>query len=110
MRGIVYVASPLKCNMGRTILPRATFLRVRGRPPASKFVMIRRLPAMTAEPRPDLLLRILPEFAGQSRTTKDDYVGVAHRNNRGSRIHQPLVRSAGKREDYARDGVRNTWF
>jgi hypothetical protein len=57
------------------------------------------------EPQPDLYLRILPEFGGQSRTTGDDYVAgapellseIAH-SSRAIDLH-------AKRDDYARYGV-----
>lgn len=59
-----------------------------------------------SEPQPDLGLRILPEYCGQSRTTSDDYlqgapeflVEVAH-SRRAIAMH-------GKRDDYQRSGVR----
>lgn len=58
-----------------------------------------------SEPQPDLGLRILPEYGGQSRTTPDDYlqgapeflVEVAH-GRRAIAMH-------GKRDDYQRSGV-----
>ncbi len=58
-----------------------------------------------SEPQPDLGLRILPEYGGQSRTTADDYfegapemlVEIAH-SRRALAMH-------GKRDDYQRTGV-----
>jgi Uma2 family endonuclease len=57
------------------------------------------------EPQPDLFLRILPEFGGQSRTT-DDYVdgapeliGEIANSSRSIDLH-------AKRADYVRYGVR----
>lgn len=58
-----------------------------------------------SEPQPDLGLRILPEYGGQSRTTPDDYllgapellVEVAH-SRRAIAMH-------GKRDDYQGNGV-----
>ena len=58
------------------------------------------------EPQPDLYLRILPEYGGQSGTTADDYVEgapeliaeIAH-SSRSIDLH-------AKRDDYARYGVR----
>ena len=58
------------------------------------------------EPQPDLYLRILPEFGGQSQTTPDDYVAgppeliaeIAH-SSRAIDLH-------AKRDDYTRYGVR----
>jgi Uma2 family endonuclease len=57
------------------------------------------------EPQPDLYLRIMPEFGGQSRTTDDDYVAgppeliaeVAD-SSRAIDLHR-------KRRDYSRYGV-----
>lgn len=58
-----------------------------------------------SEPQPDLGLRILPEYGGQSRTTADDYfegapellVEIAN-SRRDLAMH-------GKRDDYRRAGV-----
>jgi Uma2 family endonuclease len=58
-----------------------------------------------SEPQPDLYLRILPQYGGRSRTTKDDYVSgppelvaeVAH-SSRAIDLHV-------KRADYQRYGV-----
>jgi Uma2 family endonuclease len=59
-----------------------------------------------SEPQPDLYLRILPEFGGQSRINDDEYVvgapelviEVAH-SSRSLDLH-------GKRNDYTVNGVR----
>jgi hypothetical protein len=59
-----------------------------------------------SEPQPDLYLRVLPEFGGQSTTDARDYVQgapelvaeVAH-SSRSIDLH-------AKRSDYARNGVR----
>ena len=58
------------------------------------------------EPQPDLYLRVLSEYGGQSGTTADDYgdgapeliAEIAH-SNRSLDLH-------AKRDDYARYGVR----
>lgn len=58
------------------------------------------------EPQPDLYLRVLPDFGGQSRTTPDDWIEgppelvaeIAH-SNRSIDLH-------AKRDDYSRYGVR----
>lgn|SRR5487761_1428865 len=58
-----------------------------------------------SEPQPDLAMRILPEYGGQSRTTGDDYlegapelvVEIAH-SRRDLAMH-------AKRKDYERNGV-----
>jgi len=59
-----------------------------------------------SEPQPDLYLRILPEFGGQSTTTPDDYVAGATElileislSSRSLDLHR-------KREDYRKYGVR----
>lgn len=59
-----------------------------------------------SEPQPDLGLRILPEYGGQSQTSSDGYqqgapellVEIAH-SRRAIAMH-------GKRDDYQRTGVR----
>lgn len=59
-----------------------------------------------AEPQPDVYLRILPKYGGQSATTEDDYVDgapeliieIAH-SSRSIDLH-------GKKDDYARYGVK----
>ncbi len=59
-----------------------------------------------SEPQPDLGLRILPEYGGQSQTSADGYqqgapellVEIAH-SRRAIALH-------GKRDDYQRTGVR----
>ncbi len=58
-----------------------------------------------SEPQPDLYLRVLPEFGGQSRTTEDDYVAgppellaeVTH-SSRSADLHS-------KKDDYTSYGV-----
>lgn len=58
------------------------------------------------EPQPDLYLRVLPDFGGQSRTTPDDWIEgppelvaeIAHRS-RSIDLH-------AKRDDYSRYGVQ----
>ena len=58
-----------------------------------------------SEPQPDLAMRILPEYGGQSRTSADDYlegapelvVEIAH-SRRALAMH-------AKRKDYQRSGV-----
>src|SRR3954453_4071177 len=77
--GVVYVASPLKIGHGVN----HNFLSVllgtyAGHTPGVKCgdnTTVRLGDA--GEPQPDLYLRILPEFGGQSTTTADDYVGGA---------------------------------
>jgi Uma2 family endonuclease len=106
--GIVYVASPLRRPHGTHHLDLGTLLGfykghttgVEAGDNATVFL------ADNSEPQPDLYLRILPEFGGQSGTSKDEYVTgapeliieVAHASH-SLDLH-------GKREDYAANGVR----
>src|SRR5437870_4275574 len=74
--GIVYVASLLKRRHGTNHLPLGTLLfTYQGHTPGvecgdNTTILL----GEEGEPQPDLYLRILPEFAGQSRTTPDDFV------------------------------------
>jgi Uma2 family endonuclease len=106
--GIVYVASPLRRRHGTNHLPLGTLLfTYEGHTPGTESgdnttVIL----GDESEPQPDLYLRILPEFGGQSKTTDDDYVRgapelvaeIAH-SSRAIDLH-------AKRRDYARYGVR----
>jgi Uma2 family endonuclease len=105
--GIVYVASPLKRRHGTNHLPLGTlFFTYEGHTPGvesgdNTTILL----GEEGEPQPDLFLRILPEYGGQSRTTADDYVEgapeliaeVAH-SSRAIDLH-------AKRDDYTRYGV-----
>lgn len=106
--GVVYVASPLKRRHGTNHLPLGMVLfayehRTPGTESGDNATL---LLGDDAEPQPDLYLRILPEYGGQSSTTKDDYVKgppelvaeIAH-SSRALDLH-------AKRHDYARYGVR----
>jgi Uma2 family endonuclease len=106
--GIVYVASPLKRRHGTNHLPLGTlfFTYELSTPGVESGDNTTILLGEEGEPQPDLYLRILPEFGGQSRTTVDDYVAgapellteIAH-SSRAIDLH-------AKRDDYARYGVR----
>lgn len=106
--GTVYVASPLKLSHGEPHLLLGMSLvvyaiRTPGVRPSDNTTVIL---GEQAEPQPDLFLRILPEYGGQSSTTKDDYVQgapelvveIAH-SSRAVDLH-------AKKDDYARYGVR----
>ncbi len=74
--GTVYVASPLKIAHGEPHLLLGVALvvyasRTLGVQPSDNTTV---LLGDEAEPQPDLFLRILPEYGGQSSTTNDDYV------------------------------------
>ncbi len=105
--GVVYVASPLKWQHGTNHLPLGTvFFAYEGHTPGvecgdNTTILL----GEEGEPQPDLYLRILREFGGQSWTTKKDYVAgapellaeIAH-SSRAIDLH-------AKRDDYARYGV-----
>ncbi len=106
--GIVYVSSPLRRGHGTNHLPLGTlFFAYEGHTPGvesgdNTTVQLGEL----GEPQPDLYLRVLPEYGGQSRTTKDDYVAGAPEliaeialSSRSIDLHDKLL-------DYARYGVR----
>jgi len=105
--GTVFVASPLKRRHATGHLPLGTvfFLyasRTRGLEAGDNATV---LLGEDSEPQPDLYLRVLPEFGGQSRTTDDDYVAgppeligeIAH-SSRAIDLH-------AKKDDYSRHGV-----
>jgi Uma2 family endonuclease len=105
--GIVYVASPLKVRHGTNHSDlNGLFWLYAGHTPGvqcsdSTTVVL----GSKDEPQPDLLMRILPEYGGQSGTTADDYVAGApeliaeiSQSSRAMDLHT-------KRERYARHGV-----
>lgn len=106
--GTVYVASPLKIPHGTVHPPLSTLFfvyaaRTSGLETGDNTTTIL---GEDSEPQPDLYLRILPEYGGQSGTTDDEYVGgapeligeIAH-SRRALALH-------GKKDDYSRYGVR----
>src|SRR5712692_887457 len=105
--GIVYVASPLRIRHGTNHLPLGSlfFAYEAHSPGVQSGDNTTILLGEEGEPQPDLFLRILPEFGGQSQTTKKDYVAgapeliaeIAH-SSRAIDMH-------AKRDDYARYGV-----
>jgi Uma2 family endonuclease len=105
--GTVYLASPLKRGHGTFHLPLGMLfstyeLNTPGVEAGDNATI---LLGDEGEPQPDLYLRILPEYGGQSATTPDDYVAgapellgeVAH-SSRAIDLH-------AKRQDYQRYGV-----
>jgi Uma2 family endonuclease len=105
--GTVYVASPMKRPHSTNHLPLGTlFFTYEGRTPGvesgdNATIML----DDEGEPQPDLFLRVLPEFGGQSSTSEDEYIQgapellaeIAH-SSRAIDLH-------GKRDDYERNGV-----
>jgi Uma2 family endonuclease len=104
--GIVYVASPLKRQHARSHLYLgAVFAAYEDNTPGveagdNATVIL----SADNEPQPDLFLRVLPEFGGQSRTSKKDYVRgapelfaeIAH-SSRAIDLH-------AKKQEYAQHG------
>ncbi|HEY2249673.1 MAG TPA: Uma2 family endonuclease [Planctomycetaceae bacterium] len=58
------------------------------------------------EPQPDLFLRILPEFGGQSQTTPDDYVAGAPEFVLEGATSSRSIDLHAKYDDYRRYGVQ----
>jgi hypothetical protein len=105
--GIVYVGSPLRLGHGKGHVLWSTLYgfyvsRTPGVEAADNTTL---LLGDDAEPQPDLFLRILPEFGGQSRTTEDDYVLGAPEQASEVALSSRSIDLHAKREDYARHGV-----
>jgi Uma2 family endonuclease len=105
--GTVYVASPLKIRHGRPHVALATvFGSYEGNTPGvetgdSVTVVL----GDESEPQPDLYLRILPEFGGQSRTSEDDYVDGPPELIAEIAYATYSLDLNAKRNDYQRHGV-----
>jgi Uma2 family endonuclease len=105
--GIVYVASPLKRRHGTNHLPLGTvFFAYEGNTPGvesgdNTTILL----GEEGEPQPDLFLRILPEFGGQSRTTADDYMQGAPELVAEIAHSSQAIDLHAKRRDYTRYGV-----
>ena len=105
--GIVYVSSPLRRRHGvsHPILTTVLVAYQGNTPGVEVGDNTTVLLGADGEPQPDLYLRILAEYGGQSRTTEDDYVSgppeflieIAH-SSRSIDLHL-------KRREYARHGV-----
>ena len=105
--GIVYVASPLRRRHGNRHIRLGALISIyEGNTPGTEAggnVTI--LLGDHGEPQPDVYLRILPEYGGQSRTTSDDYVAGAPELIAEVADSSRSIDLHGKREDYARYGV-----
>jgi len=106
--GTVYVASPLKLGHGEPHLLLGVALaayanRTLGVQASDNTTVVL---GNDAEPQPDLLLRILPEYGGQSSTTGDDYVQGAPELIIEIAHSSQAVDLHAKKNDYARYGVR----
>jgi Uma2 family endonuclease len=106
--GVVHMPSPLRIRRAKNHPPlSALFFHYESNTPGVECgdnATI--LMGEEGEPQPDLYLRILPEYGGQSRTTADDYVEgppelvaeIAH-SSRAIDLYE-------KKDDYGRYGVR----
>jgi Uma2 family endonuclease len=106
--GIVYVSSPLSILHGEShmLLSAAILLYTAGTRGTSSGDKVTVLLANDAEPQPDLFLRILPEFGGQSKTTADNYVDGSPELVAEIAYSSKSIDLHGKRHDYARYGVQ----
>jgi Uma2 family endonuclease len=106
--GTVYMASPLRRPHGsyHPKLSGLLFLYEAATPGVEVLDNTTTILGEESEPQPDLALRILPEFGGQSRTNAKEYIvgapellaEVAH-SSEAIDMHQ-------KKDDYQRAGVR----
>lgn len=106
--GIVYVASPVKLPHGTVhpVLGTALYLYKAATPGVEAGNNVTILLAEDAEPQPDLYLRVLPEWGGQSRTTSDEYVAGAPELIVEIAHSSVAIDLHAKREDYRQYGVR----
>jgi Uma2 family endonuclease len=106
--GIVYTASPLNHSHGSNHLALgALFWIYQSQTPGldcgdNSTILL----GDDSEPQPDLYLRVLPEYGGQSGTTEDDYVLGAPEVLAEIADSSYSIDLHGKREDYGRHGVR----
>lgn len=106
--GIVYVASPLKLQHGTNHLPLGSLLlhyeeETPGTQSGDNATI---LLGKEGEPQPDLFLRILPEYGGQSKTSPQDYVAGAPELIAEIANSSRSIDLHAKRDDYARYGVQ----
>jgi Uma2 family endonuclease len=106
--GIVYVASPLKRQHGTNHLPLGALLFTCevNTPGVESGDNTTILLGEEGEPQPDLFLRILPDYGGQSRTTKADFVEGAPELVAEIALSSRAIDLHAKRRDYTRYGVR----
>ena len=105
--GIVYVASPLKIRHGKShfTLSGIFFAYESATPGVEGSDNTTVILGEDAEPQPDLYMRVLPDFGGQSRTTEDDYVGGAPEMVAEIALSSRSIDLHAKRRDYTQNGV-----
>ena len=106
--GIVYVASPLKLRHGNRhlLLGTASALYQGSTPGVEAADNATVILGHGGEPQPDLLMRVLPQYGGQSRTTVDDYVEGAPELVAEVSHTSSSIDLGKKKDDFARYGVR----
>ncbi|MGA2585164.1 MAG: Uma2 family endonuclease [Tepidisphaeraceae bacterium] len=105
--GIVYVASPLSYGHGKAHVSLGMVLGTYevNTPGVDAGDNATVLLGEDSEPQPDLYLRILPEYGGQSRTNREDYIEGAPELIVEVANSSRAVDLHAKRADYARFGV-----
>ena len=105
--GIVYVASPLKLPHGTNnpYLSGMLFVYQGATPGVELGDNTTVLLGDESEPQPDLFLRVLPEYGGQSSTSADEYVEGAPELVAEVAHSSRSIDLNAKRDDYARNGV-----
>ncbi len=106
--GVVYVPSPLRRFHGvyhvvMSMLLGIYFGKTSGTEAGDNATL---LLGVDCEPQPDLYLRILPEYGGQSQTTDDDYVLGAPELIFEIALSSRSLDLHAKRADYQKYGVR----
>ena len=107
VEGIVYVASPLKRRHGKPHLYLGSVFALyeASTPGVDASDNTTLLLGEEGEPQPDLYLRILPQFGGQSGTSEDDYVEGAPELIAEVAYSTHSIDLHAKRRDYKRYGV-----
>lgn len=105
--GVVHVPSPLRRTHGRRhghlgMLFSAYELNTPGTEAVDNGTVIL---GEDSEPQPDLLLRVLPEFGGRTKTDRKDYIVGAPELVAEIAYSSRSIDLHAKREDYARNGV-----
>jgi hypothetical protein len=105
--GVVYVASPLRRShaVQHPELSGAFWLYKAATPGVEILDNATTILGPANEPQPDLALRILPEYGGQSRDTADDYVAGAAELLAEVAHSSRAIDLGQKRTDYQQAGV-----
>ncbi len=106
--GVVYLPSPLRHSHGihHAFMSGLLFEYFAATPGTESGDNASLLLGDDSEPQPDLYLRILPEFGGQSTTTADDYVAGPPELLVEIAVSSWSLELHAKRVDYQRYGVR----